>query len=566
MRRAWLVLLAASCARAERPFPGACIELPPSAVDLGFDVPFSLRLRPGCAEGPITWRQVSGPAVSTSIAQGGQTLSARTPPLPLALAARWGVLPFSPRTRAQLTFAARWRTGGVSVEQQVTVAAAARSRGLPNVPAGARVHLGGDGWHVVEGPPGGELPPVLRSTFLPDRDGAWLLADGAGRQLRLHSGRYDDTPLDCGRSGCHPQVSEAAAHSPMTTVLAQGLGHFRGGDYPGCAVACHATGEPGLSDGGFVDVAGQLQLAPAALARWEETPPPLRRLGGVGCLACHGPGAVPEESARWSILRADVCATCHDAPPRYGHVAAWEKSRMATADRDPRTAGAACARCHTTAGFLAAAGALPGARQAPPEVGPLGIGCAACHAVHAPGRPAAPGLLRAVAAPAGLGALPGGAGRSATCVACHAPGDDATSSAAALWLGRGGVDPRSGQSLDGPAPHRTLEGGCLGCHGAAAGAAPGAGHTFAASPARCRGCHGPLPEDPALAARAARLWRALGQAAGHPPHAARPTLDRMTARGRAAWNVQLVLEDPGASVHNPRYARRLLDAAEEALQ
>ena len=33
------------------------------------------------------------------------------------------------------------------------------------------------------------------------------------------------------------------------------------------------------------------------------------------------PGALPE--ARWSILRADVCAYCHDAPPRYGHVEGW---------------------------------------------------------------------------------------------------------------------------------------------------------------------------------------------------------------------------------------------------
>jgi hypothetical protein len=567
MRCPWVLLLAVTCAR-PRPLAGTCVEPPRAAMDLGFDTDFTLRMPAGCATGPVSWRQVAGAPVTVRVTDGGRSMSARTPPLAPELAGRSGVLPFSPRTRGELTFLARWQENGAPVEQRVTVAAAARSRGLPNVPAGARVHLGGGAWRIVEAPPDSQLPAPIGASFVPDRHGAWVLADEAGHQLRLRSGRYDDTPLDCGRSGCHAAVTEAAAHSPMTTVLARGLASFpRDDGYPACAIACHATGEPSLHDGGFTDVASALLVSTDALERWETTPRPLRRLGGVGCLACHGPGAVPEESARWSILRADVCATCHDAPPRYGHVEAWRKSRMATADRDPRTAGPRCARCHDTAGFLAAAGALAGDHRAPPAAGPGGIGCAACHAVHAPGKPAGPALLRQVAVPASVGPLPSTAGRSAVCAGCHAPGDDATfSSAAALWLGRGGVDPRTGEPLAGPAPHRTIENGCLACHRAPAGAERGAGHTFTASADACRGCHGPLPADPALKARAARLWAALGQPAGEPPHAGQPALDRGTPRGRAAWNVLLVLEDPAASVHNPRYARRLLDAAEESLR
>jgi hypothetical protein len=38
------------------------------------------------------------------------------------------------------------------------------------------------------------------------------------------------------------------------------------------------------------------------------------------------------------------------------------------------------------------------------------------------------------------------------------------------------------------------------------------------------------------------------------------------ALGRAAYDVLLVLEDPGAAAHNAPFARTLLDAAAKALQ
>jgi hypothetical protein len=51
----------------------------------------------------------------------------------------------------------------------------------------------------------------------------------------------------------------------------------------------------------------------------------------------------------------------------------------------------------------------------------------------------------------------------------------------------------------------------------------------------------------------------------NPPHAATNALDLRSARGRAAYDVALVLEDPAADVHDGPYARRLLDAAEAVL-
>ena len=217
------------------------------------------------------------------------------------------------------------------------------------------------------------------ASLLPDARGSFTLADAGGHTLRLVAGKYDETPLDCGRSDCHAGIASAALSNPMTTILERGLAAPFAGDYPGCALGCHAVGEPGLDDGGFVAVARDLGTTSHDVARtgFHDLPASLRRLGGVGCLGCHGPGAIPEANGRFAVLRADVCATCHDAPPRYGHVAAWRLSRMARSDADPRTRDAACARCHTTWGFLGRNDWRP-----PDEVGAFGIACAACHAVH----------------------------------------------------------------------------------------------------------------------------------------------------------------------------------------
>ena len=316
----------------------------------------------------ITWRQVAGPPVGGLSPGAGPRLQARSPTLAAAHGAPlpWGVVPLSPsdprRGRARGDLARRARRRGAPPGPGV--AAAPRARGLPNTAVGTRVYLGGTGWRIEARPAGAAAalePQAGVASLVPDVAGDWRLADGAGHALTLRAGRYDETPLDCGRSGCHAALAAASATNPMTSVLARGLplapdghGAVFGDGYPGCALACHATGEPGLRDGGFTHVMSELGTGALAPRAWESLPRPLRRLGGVGCLACHGPGALPETSARWSILRTDVCATCHDAPPRYGHVVAWRTTRMARADRDPRAASeGACARCHTTWGFLA---------------------------------------------------------------------------------------------------------------------------------------------------------------------------------------------------------------------
>lgn len=573
-----------ACRRHERPRP-ACLDLSGPTAPVGFGGPFTITARLQCPDlrgGRVVWRQRAGiPLAEMATARDGFELRARMPPLAGgdARGTPWGVVPLSPSTRGEIALVAQWSDdSGASFTGEIQVAAAPRARGLPNTPVGARVYLGGQGWHITARPADSRAALDVTggvASLLPDVAGDWRLADGGGRPLALRAARYDETPLDCGRSDCHRAIADAAAASPMTSVLARLMSaRPPGADYPACALACHATGEPGTPDGGFTHVVSELGAAGDLRRPWAELPRDLRRLGGVGCLACHGPAAIPETAARWSVLRADVCAVCHDAPPRYGHVAAWRTTAMARADQDPRARRErACARCHTTWGFLEAVAAPergPVDRRPPDDVGAVGISCSACHAVHDAKRPGAAHLLRETPVPALLAGAP-----PSVCLGCHAPdAADArpNASAAALWLGRGGVDPASGAPLPGAPLHAAVPGGCVGCHRAGPdNLERGPGHGFRAPPAACTPCHPAAPPPRGdVQTRARQLWRLLarGDAAG-PAHARADdgvAIDRRTPLGRATWDLLLVLEDPAAGAHNARYARTLLDAAASVIE
>jgi hypothetical protein len=476
-----------------------------------------------------------------------------------------------------------WRpaTGEEPVRRTTTVAAASRAHGLPNVAVDSGVLLSGGGWSLQRTPLAAKAS--LRTegdltALVPDVAGEWVVRDSAGETLAIHAGRYDETPLDCGRAPCHAAIASAALVSPMTEAL-----HSLPTAARPCAVGCHATGAESADDGGFAALARDLGVYVGEVP-WAALPAAMRRSGGVTCLGCHGPGAIPEASARWAILRADVCATCHDAPPTYGHVAAWRSSRMARSDATPATRSSPeCARCHTTSGFLASLAGKPDARAAPPEAGSVGVACPACHAPHDDHGPAPGPLLRSVPPPAWAAPAKPSAGAT-LCLSCHSPATtDPTrappASAAMVWAGRGGVDPASGASLSMPAVHGELATGCVGCHdGGPPGLERGGAHGFHADPAACGRCHAGTPLDATALdaelqadARSLLLLLLEQQGAPHldplpslPPHAASPRLPDDTI-GRAAYDVLLVLEDPAAAAHNEPFARALLAAARGAL-
>jgi hypothetical protein len=312
------------------------------------------------------------------------------------------------------------------------------------------------------------------------------------------------------------------------------------------------------------------------------------------------------------MLQTDVCAACHDAPPRYGHVVAWQSTpmargaaeRLSDAPADRSTKDPACISCHTTAGFLHRLGdTLVDAPAA------LGLTCATCHDAHPSPAPAAPGLFRHVELlPKALAERASSLPDSVrACVACHTPPDaePATSaktrasttfqplgpSQAALTAGRGGLDPSTGESLGGPAPHWAIAGGCVGCHDQGpAELKRGRNHAFEASPNDCSCCHESKKIDGALHERARLLLERFGdqgvgwarevalRAKGSDVKAKEKSPARAPAHARAvstvslegpldrgAYDALLVFEDDAAAAHNQPYSRALLDAAEKAL-
>lgn len=564
----------------------ALFDVGPSERVVGLAKAFEVRASARCAEARAlrTSFEVAGGALLSSVARApdGRSLSGATLATPPATSVHSGIVPVSARAQRELRSEIVFRvelSDGKHVERRLGVAAVARSSGLSDVGLSHPLLLSGQGWTLLEKPEGSAA--ALRSIgslseLLPDETGRYRLSDSAGHTLSIRSGRYDEMPLDCGRSSCHAEIAESARHSPMTQVLASDLGGCHALENPSCASACHATGEPGTADGGFTHVAAALAL-PTLPAEYEDLPRALRRLGGVGCMACHGPTKIPEPSQRFALMRNDVCAVCHDAPPRYGHVQALAASRMGHADSSPAARNRpTCARCHTAWGAVG--------RPAPADNSEtFGISCATCHDVHphgaTAGQTSAPdaqshgGLLRDSALPTTLTNPPASfQGVSRVCIGCHAPSSNTLrpeASAAALVAGRGGLEPSTGAPLLLDGPHATAPKGCLSCHDSGPdGLLLGQSHGFRASEQSCKRCHdAPKPRDPSLAARARELLARLDPAhtqgdVSKPWHATYELLLPTPQQTRALRNVLLVLEDPAADVHHPAYARALLDAAE----
>jgi hypothetical protein len=237
----------------------------------------------------------------------------------------------------------------------------------------------------------------------------------------------------------------------------------------------------------------------------------------------------------------------------------------------------ACARCHTAWGAVG--------RPAPPsEAAGFGITCSTCHDVHPHGagakKAAAPtdapshaGLLRNFALPPSLPSPPASfQGISRVCITCHAPSSNQLrpeASAAAIVAGQGGLEPETGAPFVLAAPHAAAAKGCLSCHDSGPdGLVLGTSHGFRATAQGCARCHdAPKRRDSSLAQRARQLLARLDPEhtsgdVGKPWHASHQQLLPTPQQTRALRNILLVLEDPAADVHNPGYARALLDSAE----
>jgi hypothetical protein len=492
-------------------------EIAGERAQVGFGERFELRVVPKCAEGRSARWSADGEIDELEI--DGLRIRGRMPEL-APMPRDPGVVAISPRTRGTI----RLRLLVAGTELTIDVHAAARATGVPSVAVGARTYLSGAA-ELAQAPPGSHAL-LADGAFTPDVRGRYAFRASDGSAFTIYAGTHSATDLDCGRSECHREAAEHARASPMTSVFARLV--EEASYEPACAIGCHTAGEPGLDDGGFADVLTELGAAlpsHGGPGTYASLPRELRRLSGVGCTSCHGPGAIPEPGARARISRTDVCAVCHDAPPRYGHVLAWRSTRMGTPDSNAELARPECARCHTS---------VEGGSE---------ITCVACHAVHAE---SGPSLTRS----------------ENVCARCHDVDrtlDLPTASAVALVTGTGAY------GVDGiRAPHAALERGCLACHGTGSldGIERGASHTFTVDPDVCDTCHEEEVRAPGdLGQRIAALTE-------HVPHTAR-SLARPGAPAddlaRARWNVGLLAHDRGAWAHGGPSVISIVEATERLL-
>jgi len=588
---------------------------------LGPSAPVSIELRASCEEaqaGSIEWHRSGAPLIDMTIAANGSQLTAHTQSAAELLPehGQWGIVAVSAQQRGITNLTATWTSadGERSVQLPIRIATLSRATGLPTVSSGQTVVLRGDQWHVDACPEGDECvlhPQRALTHFVPKMNGTWKLSDESQRQLRIEVGPPIPA-LDCGRSDCHRATTEITQHNPMIRGLSQRMTGF-GADRTAldCALECHTVGEEG-TEGSFVELLRELGHADLhAYEAWSQLPPLLQRAGSVGCVGCHGPAAIPEWEARWKIYSSDVCATCHDSPPRYGHVAAFRSTAMGRSDAHPELREKpGCWRCHTTDGFLESMGTVLEFGRVPPDwAEPQGLGCITCHDVH-PGPPQNPGAAAHGMSTAGVNddALlrkppahtvpmnwPKLADQSRICVPCH-KSDPATGAASEvgplqqqattvdLLLGVGAVRLDTGEPLTAAAPHGQVPGGCVGCHSTGPSAfTHGRNHGFSVDPEGCRGCHdgtgAQLLRDTAtsrsppqqLQRRFTQLLEDFAAARLLPPDTERPAglhARQWQVRNlagvpqstrRALHNLLLLAGDRGAYPHNPGYFELVLN-------
>jgi hypothetical protein len=300
-----------------------------------------------------------------------------------------------------------------------------------------------------------------------------------------------------------------------------------------------------------------------------------------------------------------VCLICHNLAVKEAITASWETTLHATSQTyypgSPLTVEYAggrydCAMCHSHEGFVETVWTGMDTTAADIPI-PTGIRCETCHDFHSSldfeNEPNS-----AIRATAAVDLLTGDGEvefennpESNHCMICHQsrrnPADDTDGTAptyvrehygphhgpqANFINGLGGYE--FGQDLSAKGVHESGA-NCVSCHMHVSAAKNGeeGGHTWIAPLESCTGCHtgatdmdvnGGKTEIEGLLAdlQAALLAAGMVDADGH---AIEDTTYQADSVG-ALWNFLLVEEDMSHGIHNPAYAKALLNASISALQ
>jgi hypothetical protein len=333
---------------------------------------------------------------------------------------------------------------------------------------------------------------------------------------------------------------------------------------------------------------GLIVLAALVLAACAGAPGatgPVGPVGPAGPAGPVGPAGAAGPAGPAGPAGADASTTCKDCHTSgttlTGKVTAWSTSvhgsgpAFAIAGEE-----AACVGCHTGSGFAEALAAgtnnTAGLKTADPN--PTRIDCRACHQIHTTytAKDWALKIIDPVKLIASDATYDGGMGN--LCANCHQQRTafpEATDGKVAVnsthWGGHHGPETAlllgvGGAGVTGtPGPHYKIENTCVTCH--LGGPGPDANHSFVPQVSTCVQCHTDATsldidgEQTAITAQLDKVAKAL---------TAKGLLDAKgvivvgnypTEYAAALWNYLLVEEDKSLGVHNPPYAKALLDAA-----
>ncbi|MFC1724587.1 FlgD immunoglobulin-like domain containing protein [candidate division KSB1 bacterium] len=493
------------------------------------------------------------------------------------------------------------------------------STGLPNVGVGDLVYLianeddtdiTGYLWSITEAPTGStaELSSTTTQnpTFRSDVVGQYKItvtvtdADGSDdTYIYINAGTYVGVGTDyisgdyaqC--AACHDnayfgfKVTEwkTTGHSVLFTDLINGL---EGDHYAERCIYCHTTGYNADSlavNGGFDDVATELEWewpTPPAPGEWQkmiDDYPELANLGNIQCESCHGPGSEHkgqvDENQTAVSYKAELCAWCHERGSH--HRKPTEFAGSAHSNIPGHMNSESCGGCHVAASAI---NMINGddVDEVPEEM-LTGITCVACHDPHQ--ETDAGYQLRVGTEPSDM------------CYTCH--GVLRTSSSTGFHHAHAGImlDGESGYEYPGQVymkgAHSDIEGKCVTCHMAEISAELEdlgefdvvGGHSFKIvgvtsegdtllNQGGCESCHGTV-EFEFLETSQAKISALLdtlknylpiqtsGRGAGGPYAPTDPSLN--AAESAAAHNYWFVNRDGSLGIHNPIYAKQLLETS-----
>jgi hypothetical protein len=307
----------------------------------------------------------------------------------------------------------------------------------------------------------------------------------------------------------------------------------------------------------------------------------------AGCGA-EGPAGPQGEQGPPGESPVVGCSDCHDDTTMLLAIQEdWAESNHATGANVGGTFGYAsgradCTACHSGEGFQAmiAAGVAPGENETGVS-NPTRVTCRTCHEIHTTytGADWTLATSDAVTLIASGETFDGGAGN--LCATCHQSRSEMNEAVDGLvevsehWgphhgvesvflLGLGGAGGIEGS----PGAHSTMVADtCVSCH-----LGESSSHSFEPSVAACTGCHmdaedfdigGLQTEIEELGEQVLALLEAKGMY--HDGHAVEGSYPE--AEAAAMWNYIYVIEEDGSlGVHNPAFAKALLEAALDALQ